>query len=157
MNGFTLLFEALALQLCANMPVLKVSEVVGVNDDKLWLMIRRYVTEAVDRMSLEELQQIGLDETSVAKGHDYITLFVDLIKKKIIYITTGKDSNTVKDFVLFLTLHGGSADQITDVSADMSPAFSKGVADNLPRAELTYDKFHIVKLINEAVDKVRRG
>ena len=68
----------------------------------------------------------------------------------------GKDNSTVKAFVADLAQHQGSADNITDVSCDMSPAFIKGVKENLPEAKITFDKFHILKIINEAVDEVRR-
>jgi len=156
MKGFTLLFEALLLQLCSAMPVLKASQIAGVSDDKLWDMLDRYVFEAVDQMDLSELEMLGLDETSKAKHHDYITLFVNLLTKKVVYITEGKDSKTIANFVTFLTNHGGEAKQITDVSSDMSKAFIKGIKENLPNAEITFDKFHIIKIINEAVDNVRR-
>jgi len=156
MKGFTLLFEALILQLCTGMPVLTASQIVNVSDDKIWLMLQRYVDEALEFMDLEDLKILGLDETSQKKHHDYITLFVDLVKKKIVYITEGKSNKTVVDFVDHLEKHGGDPDNITDVSSDMSPAFIKGVTENLPNAEITFDKFHILKIINEAVDKVRR-
>ena len=97
-----------------------------------------------------------MDETSIAKGHDYVTLFVDLAKKKTIFVTEGKDSATVKAFKKDFARHNGSADNITDVSCDMSPAFIKGVEENLPKAKITFDKFHILKLINRSVDEVRR-
>ena len=112
--------------------------------------------EALTYMDLEELEILGLDETSQKKHHDYITLFVDLVKKKIIYITEGKSNKTVIDFVTHLKEHGGDPEKITEVSSDMSPAFIKGINENLLNAEITFDKFHIVKIINEAVDKVRR-
>ena len=156
MKGFTLLFEALILQLCTGMPVLTASQIVNVSDDKIWLMLRRYVDEALTYMDLEELEVLGLDETSQKKHHDYITLFVDLVKKKIIYITEGKSNKTVVDFVSHLKEHGGDPEKITDVSSDMSPAFIKGIKENLSNAEITFDKFHILKIINEAVDKVRK-
>lgn len=156
MKGFTLLFEALILQLCTGMPVLTASQIVKVSDDKIWLMLRRYVDEALTYMNLEELQILGLDETSQKKHHDYITLFVDLVKKKIIYITEGKSNKTVVDFVSHLKEHGGDPEKITDVSSDMSPAFIKGIKENLSNADITFDKFHILKIINEAVDKVRK-
>ena len=156
MKGFTLLFEALILQLCTGMPVLTASQIVNVSDDKIWLMLRRYVDEALTYMDLEELEILGLDETSQKKHHDYITLFVDLVKKKIIYITEGKSNKTVIDFVSHLKEHGGDPEKITDVSSDMSPAFIKGIKENLSNAEITFDKFHILKVINEAVDKVRK-
>lgn len=156
-NGFTLLFEALLMQLVTAMPVKKVADIAKVSDDKLWQMIDRYIEETRVHEDFQEVGAIGLDETSRAKGHDYITLFVDLQKRRTIYITTGKGSNTIKDFREDLEAHNGSARSIRDVSCDMSPAFTKGVRDYFPNANITYDKFHIIKLINEAVDKVRRS
>ena len=97
-----------------------------------------------------------MDETSATKGHDYITLFVDLEEKRTLFIADGKDSETVNDFVDALQEHKGSAEQIKQVSCDMSRAFIKGVRELLPSAEITFDKFHIIKIINEAVDSVRR-
>jgi transposase len=156
MQGFTLLFEALILQLCTGMPVLTASQIVNVSDDKIWSMLQRYVDEAISYMSLENLEILGLDETSQKKHHNYITLFVDLLKRKIVYIADGKSNRTLQDFVSHLESHGGDPEKIRDVSSDMSPAFIKGVKENLPNAEITFDKFHILKIINEAVDKVRR-
>ena len=156
MQGFTLLFEALILQLCTGMPVLTASQIVSVSDDKIWTMLRRYVDEAIEHIDLEKLEILGLDETSLKKNHNYITLFVDLVKRKIVHITEGKSNKTVVDFADFLKNHKGDPDKITDVSSDMSPAFIKGITENLKNAEITFDKFHILKIINEAVDKVRR-
>ena len=53
--------------------------------------------------------------------------------------------------------HTGSDVQITQVSCDMSPAFIKGVVDNLPNADVVLDRFHVTKIVNEAVDKVRKA
>lgn len=156
-NGFTLLFEALLMQLVSAMPVKKVADIAKVSDDKLWDMIDRYIKETRIYEDFSDVKAIGLDETSRAKGHEYITLFVDLEQRRTIYITTGKDSATIKDFVEDLEVHNGSKETIRDVSCDMSPAFTKGVKEYLPEARITYDKFHIIKLINEAVDKVRRS
>ena len=96
-----------------------------------------------------------MDETSVAKGHDYITLFVDLKERRTCHISDGKDHKTVSEFVEVLETKQGDRKQISDVSCDMSPAFIKGVREYLPKAEITFDKFHILKIINEGVDKVR--
>ena len=156
MKGFTLLFEALILQLCTGMPVLTASQIVSVSDDKIWLMLQKYVDDALKYMDLGDLKVLGLDETSQKKHHDYITLFVNLVKKKIVYISEGKSNKTVINFADHLIEHGGNPEEITDVSSDMSPAFIKGITENLPNAEITFDKFHILKIINESVDKVRR-
>ncbi len=156
-NGFTLLFEALLLPLCQNMTISKVGKLVNVSDDKLWTMLERYVDSILESQDYSTLNAIGMDETSRAKGHEYITLFVDLLRKKTLFITEGKDSATVESFAENLKEHKGTPENITDVSCDMSPAFIKGVKEHLPQAEITFDKFHILKVINEAVDEVRRN
>lgn len=156
-NGFTLLFEALIIQLAMSMPVAKVSALLKVSSGKIWRMLDNYVNSALLMNDYSDVKVVGMDETSIAKGHDYITLFVDLIKKRTISITRGKGSNTVKYFASDLAAHGGDAAKIEEVSCDMSPAFIRGVTDNLLNAKITFDKFHVLKIINEAVDKVRRA
>ncbi|MEA1920143.1 MAG: ISL3 family transposase [Campylobacterota bacterium] len=156
-NGFTLLFEALAVQLCQAMPVNRVASITKTSDDKLWDMLGKYIDTTRQEENFENIDAIGLDETSRAKGHEYITLFVDLNERRTIFITEGKDNTTVARFAYDFQNHNGSIKNIKDVSCDMSPAFIKGVTENLPDATITFDKFHILKIINEAVDTVRKG
>ncbi len=155
-TGFTLLLEALILKLCTHMPVKAVSRIISENDGKLWRLLKKYIDTLRSQADYSSIEKIGIDETSRAKHHDYVTLFVDLQQSRTIYITPGKSSDTITSFVNDLENHHGSKQQITDVSCDMSPAFIKGVQENLPNAEITFDKFHIIKIINEAVDQVRR-
>ena len=154
-NGFTLLFEALLMQMCLAMPVNKVASLTRVGDDKLWTMMDRYISKTRVHENFENIKSVGLDETSRAKGHDYITLFVDLEERRTIYITQGKDNTTVDRFKEDLEAHNGKADNIKEVSVDMSPAFKKGIDSNFPDAAIVYDKFHIIKHLNDAVNKVR--
>ena len=156
-NGFTLLFEALVLQLAKHMPIHQVAKLIHSSDHKVWSILDKYVEGARAIADYSEVTQLGIDETSIAKGHDYVSLFVDLKRKKTIFVTEGKGCATVAAFKKDFEAHGGKASAVTDVSCDMSPAFIKGVGDNLPKAEITFDKFHILKLINEAVDQVRRA
>ncbi len=145
------------MQLCSAMPINKVASLTKLSDDKLWTMIERYVNQARTYENFENISSIGLDETSRASGHDYITLFVDLKKKRTIFITGGKDSNTIKDFVNDLEAHKGKASNIKEVSVDMSPAFKKRIKENLKDASVVYDKFHLIKHINDSVNEVRRA
>jgi transposase len=156
LSGFTLLFEALLIHLCKHMPVSQVAQMVGVSDKRLWRMLDVYVGAARFSEDYSEVTAVGMDETSIAKGHQYITLFVDLLLRRTIHVAEGKGADTVKAFVEDLRQHGGKPKNITDVSCDMSPAFIKGVTEHLPNAKITFDKFHILKIINEAVDEVRR-
>jgi transposase len=138
------------------MPVHTVSRIINESDYKIWTMLERYVDKALSKNDYSHLTAVGMDETSRRKGHDYITLFVDLLKKRTMFIAEGKDHETVKAFADDLKVHNGYAEQITDVSCDMSPAFIKGVEDNLPNANITFDRFHIMKIMNKAVDDVRK-
>lgn len=155
-NGFTLLFEAILLQLCQAMPVNKVAKIVGVSDDKLWAMLDKYINKTRECEDFKDIEAIGMDETSRAKGHEYITLFVDLKQKRTIFVTEGKDNLTVARFAYDFQRHNGKVKDIKEVSCDMSPAFIKGIKEYIPEANITFDKFHILKIINEAVDSVRK-
>ena len=156
-SHFTLLFEALIMTLVREMPVLTVARLVGETDTLLWRVIDHYVPEARTRVDMAHVHAVGVDETSSRRGHDYITLFVDLNARRLLFATPGKDAKTFEKFSADLQAHGGSAEAITDVSMDLSPAFQKGAAEHLPNAEITFDRFHLMKLVNEAVDAVRRS
>lgn len=156
-SGFTLLFEALVLALAKEMPVKAVARLIGENDTRIWRILQHYVEEARAAENFSGVSQIGMDETASKRGHNYISLFVDLERSKVLYATEGRDAQTVTEFRLDLQRHGGAAEQIREICMDMSPAFIQGVQRNFPLAELTYDKFHVMKIVNEAVDRVRRA
>jgi transposase len=154
--GFTLLFEALILQMSSHMPVHKVAETLNIYDKKIWHLFDCYVCKGLFAHDHVLVKMLGIDETSVKRGHDYISLFVDLMRKRTIHISDGKGHETVTDFATNFVDSNGVRENITDVSCDMSPAFIKGVRKEFPQAAITFDKFHILKIINEAVDRVRK-
>ena len=154
---FTFPFESFAMTLVREMPVNKVSEIIKADDNKLWRMMQYYTEAARQEKDYSGVKQIGIDETSKAKGHDYVSLFVDLAKKRTIFVAEGKGSETMTAFVKDFEERHGNPQNITDVSIDMSPAFMKGVEANLPNAAVTFDKYHIMKIINAAVDNVRKS
>ena len=130
--GLTLLFEALALELATHMPVLAVSEVIGETDDKIWRMLNKYVDVARTHEDFSKVVSTGMDETSRAKRHDYISLFVDSDKRRTIFVTEGKDHSTVDRFANDLRLHlyvrNGNMEKI-DINppAGIEPDFHKKV------------------------------
>lgn len=156
-SGFTLLFEALILQLCSHMPVHDVGRIIGETDAKLWRLLESYTERGRKETDWSEVNTVGMDETSRAKGHEYITLFVDMGEKRTLHVAEGKGSEAVKEFAGELAKRDIEPTQVKQVSCDMSPAFIKGVRENLPQAEITFDKFHILKVINDAVDAVRKA
>jgi len=125
------------------MPVNRVPQIINVDDNKLWRMMHYYTDAARQKEDYSGVKQIGVDETSKAKGHDYVSLFVDLGKKRTIFVAEGKGSETMAAFTEDFKEHHDNPHDITGVSIDMSPAFIKGVEENLPNAAITFDKYHI--------------
>ena len=145
------------MALVSAMPVNAVARLVGEHDTRLWRIIHHYVERARASVDLSSVTRVAIDETAARRGHHYITLFVDIDQARVVFATEGKDAATVEAFVDDLTVHGGDPDAIAEVCLDMSPGFIKGIADSLPNAAVTFDKFHAVKIINGAVDQVRRA
>lgn len=156
-SGFTLLFEALAMTLILHMPVAAAARMLGEHDTTLWRVVHHYVDEALADLDLSALTRVCIDETAAKRGHNYITLFVDIDARKVVHIAEGRGAGTVAQFADWVDAHNCDASRIKEVCIDMSGAYIAGVTENLTEAEITFDKFHVMKLIGEAVDKVRRA
>ena len=155
-SGFTLLFEALVMMLAKSMPVLAVARLINEHDTLVWRIVTHYVDAARAKANHSKVTQVGVDETASRRGQRYVSLFVDLEQRKVLFVTPGKDAATVAAFAQDLQAHQGDPKAVTEVSADMSKAFIAGIAAGLPNAQITFDKFHVVSLVNNAVDQVRR-
>jgi transposase len=156
-SHFTKEFEAFALLLMREMPMSKVAETVGETDTRLWRMLFRQVDVAYAEADFSRVCCVGVDEMSVRKGHEYISVFADLVARRVLFATEGKDQETWTKFVEALEKHNGHRHAITQASMDMSPAYQSGVTQNCRNAQVVFDKFHVIKNANEAVDKVRRA
>lgn len=85
-----------------------------------------------------------------------MTLVADAEARRVLFVTEGRDAKTVKELASYLEDHGCPAENITQTSIDMSPAFISGITKHLPNARITFDKFHIIGHASAAVDKMRR-
>ena len=156
-SGFTALFEALALSLCQELPVRQAAALLRCSDKQLWRRIEHYVGAARKLDDMSEVKLIGIDDTSLHKGQSYITVVHDLEAKRLLFACEGRDHQTVVDFCADLKAHGGDPTQIKHVCQDMSAAYAKGVGMALPEAQISYDRFHVIAMANEAMDEVRRA
>jgi transposase len=154
---FTKEFEAFALVLMREMPVSKAAEILGETDTRLWRMLFRQVDAAYAQADMSNVCCVGVDEMNVRKGQEYISVFADLVRKQVIFAVEGHDKETWVKFVEALEEHHGHRHAITQVSMDMSRAYQSGVAENCRNAQVVFDKFHVIKNVSEAVDKVRRA
>lgn len=156
-SGFTLLFEALAMALIeGEMPVNKVGRLLGEHPHRIWTIFNHWIGLAYQADDPSSVTQLGFDETSRRKGHQYITVAVDLEERRVIHVVEGKNSQTIGDIQGYLEGKGVPSEQITQASIDLSPAFIFGIRNNFPEASITFDRFHVVKLLNEAMDTVRK-
>ena len=156
LSGFTLLFEALVLMLAPQMPFAAVARIAGISAYRVLAICRRYVTLALEAADLSPVKALAIDETSRARGHDYITLAADPIERRVLAVAEGREAGAIATVAAELAEHGCPPEQVESVSIDMSPAFIKGCTEQLPNARITFDKFHVIWHANAAVDKTRR-
>lgn len=155
-SGFTLLFEAFALALIEReMPVSRVAQILGVNPQRIWTVFEHWVGSARMKDDPSAITRLGVDETSSKKGHSYVTIGVDLNESRVIHAVEGKGKDTLAAIAQHLKSKGVKADQIKELSMDLSPAFIAGAKASFASAQITFDRFHVVKLLNEAMNKVR--
>lgn len=156
LKGFTLLFEALILMLSQQMPFAAVGRIVGESEYRVLAVCRRYVHIAGGLADYSAVTSLAMDETSRARGHQYVTIAADADQRRVVFVGEGRKAQVVAELAEHLDLHGCPAQQIERVSIDMSAAYIKGVGDHLPNAQITFDKFHVVAHASAAVDKTRR-
>jgi transposase len=156
-SRFTLLFEGYAMLILADMPIAKTAALLRCDEKSLVKIMRYWINKAVDGMDLHDVAMLAIDETSFKRGHKYVTLIIDAAKRRVLDVEEGRDSDTVKKFAQKLTAKGGDPEKITAVTSDMSKSFLPAIADNFPNAENIIDKFHIKKVLIDALDEVRKA
>jgi transposase len=157
-SAFTLLFEQAALTLVREMPVYAAARIIEVTDQRLWRIVEHYVAQALALLNLQALRAVGLDETASKRGHQYVTVFIDMdrCREPVVFAVPGKGKEALAALADFVRDHQGAPERVVEVVCDMSSAFLSGVAESLPNAEVTVDWFHIVQTFTRALDEVRK-
>lgn len=156
-SGFTLLFEAFSMLLIENeMPVNKAAKIVKVYPNRLWNVFNYWISKAHNTDEIKDLDKVGFDETSVKKGHNYITTMVDLNQRRVLFATEGKGADCIEKSVAYLEEKKVDTTTIKQVCIDMSPSYISGCGKYLPNAAITFDKFHVMKEVNKSMDELRK-
>jgi len=148
------LFEALIMMMAKAMPVKSIADIVKEHDTRLWRVLNHYVHESRKESDFSAVTQVGVDETSSNRGHNYVSLFVDMKSSCRSFPPRGRmhrpwsDSGPIWKHIMVIPKY-------PEVCCDMPPAFISGVEKHFPEARTTF-KFHVLKILNEAVDEVRR-
>src|SRR3546814_4241906 len=125
--------------LAREMPVLAAAREMGITDQRLWRIIGHYVGAALERLDLADLKAVAFDETASKRGHNYVTIFIDLDRRSrpVVFATPGKGKETVRRFKDFLAEHNGKTSTIAEVVCDMSTALLAAVGETFPAASVT--------------------
>jgi transposase len=152
-RSYTKAFERYALELCRHMTILDVARHLGVSWDVIKKIQKRYLKQHYLRPKLKALKHIAIDEITVGRGHQYLTIVLDLKSGAVVFVGEGRGSDALVPFWRRLK---SSKAKIEAVAMDMSPAYIKAVTENLPDAKIVFDHFHVIKLYNEKLSDFRR-
>ena len=151
---FTKDFDEMTAWLAQRLDKSTVCKLMGINWRTVGTIIQRVVSGRQDADRFDNLTIIGVDELAHQRHHKYITVVVDQLKSRVIWVGEGKGEQTLQQF--FNELGPERAAKLTHVTMDLSAAFGKVVSERAPQAQKVYDRFHVQKLAGEAVDTVRR-
>ena len=151
--SYTHRFAKYVVDLLRGMTLQDVSNHLVVSWDTVKEIHSSYLKRHYSPPSLDGVENIGIDEFAVKKGHVYKTIVVDLDSGRIIYVGDGKGSEALKKFWRKVKRKNI---KIKHVATDLSAAFIASVMENCPNAVHVFDHFHVVKLMNEKLDDIRR-
>lgn len=146
-------FVRMVVDLRKSMTIQDVAHFMGVSHTMVKGIDKRYLKARFAKPKLKHVKTIAIDEISIRKGHTYLTIVMDLESGAIIFMGKGKGETALKPFWKRLRSSGA---KIEAAATDMSSAYYAAVQKNLPDALLVFDRFHIVKLMNDKVSQLRR-
>ena len=149
----TLSFEAYVVNLMRFCTVEHTAKFLGVAWGTIKNIHRSHLQREYKGPDFKSLRYIGVDEFSIRKGHEYMTIFINLETGEIIHAVEGKSMESVTPFILQLK---GKAIQLKAVAMDMNAAYASAIKNHLPEVDIVFDRFHVVALLNTVIDEIRR-
>lgn len=152
---FTLMFEAFAVKVIeAARSYAQAMDILKLDWHTIHEIVKRAVERGLLRRSTVEVTQVGMDEKSFGRGQNYVSVMTDLKGQRVLDVVQGRDLDSAVK--LWESLPPSQREQVEAVAIDMSAGYAAAAKQAVPQAVIVYDKFHIAKPLNEAVDKVRR-
>ena len=150
---YTRRFADYVIALSKLMTVKDVAQSLGVS----WGLVRSiqetHLHQSLKKRPLKHLRHLAIDELAIGKGHKYVSVVLDLESGAAVYVGEGKGAEAVAPFLARLKRMGA---KIEAVAMDMASSYHLAVSDNFPKAAKVLDRFHVVKLMNEKLTKLRR-
>ena len=150
---YTRAFERYVLELSRCTTIQFVAEHLGVSWDIVKDIQKRNLRRRFAKPKLRKVRQIAIDEICIGRPYRFLTLVLDLQTGAILFVGKGKKAESLQPFWRRLR---ASRAKVQAVAIDMSRAYISAVTRNLPQATLVFDRFHVVKLMNEKLTQLRR-
>lgn len=150
----TKVLERYAVDLCRIMTILDVARHLGLSWDTVKEMEKRYLKSRFDPPPVAGLQRVAIDEIAVRKGHVYRTIVLDLDSGRVIHVGEGKGADAVRPF--FERLRRARV-KLKAIAMDMAGGYLAAVRDLARGTPVVFDRFHVVKLVNQSLDELRRA
>jgi transposase len=142
-------------QLCQKMTVSEVACHLGLDWKTVKAIDKHYLERFYGQPDLTDLRILAVDEIAIRKGHKYLTVVLDYISGRVLYVGKDRRTKTLKRF--FNKLSIGQRKRIEAIAMDMWDPFIKAVNDKLPNAKIVFDQFHVVSSYGKVIDKVRNS
>lgn len=152
---YTKRLEKYILSLLRAATIQDVAAIAGLSWDVVKDIQKRHLNRRYRRVRLKGVKRIAIDEIAISKGHRYLTVVLDLDSGRVLFVGDGKGADALRPF--WKRVKRSKQCKVTCVAIDMSPAYISAVSGNLPDAHMVFDRFHIVKLCNEMLTKLRRA
>ena len=117
----------------------------GIHKSKLKSLYRK--------IPVHKIEYLGIDEFSLRKGHNYMTIFIDLTRGRIIHAVEGRSADVISPF---LKIVARKAKKLKAIAMDMSRPYSSAVTEHLPHVDIVFDRYHIMAIMNKAIESLRR-
>ncbi len=149
----TLSFEQYVIELMRFATIEHVAKFLRVSWSLVKNIHKNHLQKEHQHPDFESIRYIGVDEFSISKGHEYMTIFINLETGEIIHAVEGKSIASVTPFMLQLK---EKAKQLKAIAMDMNAAYASATKMHLSNVDVVFDRFHAVALLNTAIDEVRR-
>lgn len=153
-SRFTLEFEELVAYLAQITDKTQVTRLTGISWSTVGRIVERVVDRRLDGDRLKNLRRIGVDEFSYRSRHRYVTVVVDHDRQRVVWAAPGNTAQTLGNF--FKALGPEGLAELESITIDMAPGYKKAIAEHAPHVQVIFDRFHVQRLVTDALDKVRR-
>lgn len=153
-SWFTRDFEDMVALLAQKMDKSSICQLMGVAWQTVGAIMARVVARRGPDDLLDDLSAIGIDEISYKRHHRYLTVVTDQIRNRVVWVGEGRRAETLAKF--FVELGKERSEKLLTVCIDMAGGYLKALAQFAPYAVVVFDRFHVQRLVQDAVDEVRR-